>query len=54
MTKTKKRYKVTLHVEQRIDANDEDEALGIFWDDLHEAAAEEELATIEEVGKVAA
>ena len=45
-----KAYKVSLHVEQIIHAEDEDEALGIFWDDLMRALAEEELADVEEVG----
>ena len=44
-----KRYKVSLHVDQVIDAEDAEEALGIFWDDLHRALADEELADVEEV-----
>jgi len=44
-----KTYKVLLHVEQTIDANDEDEVLGIFWDDLMRNLAEEEMADIEEL-----
>jgi len=44
-----KTYKVVLHVEQIINADDEDEALEIFWDDLHRALAEEELADVEEL-----
>ncbi len=45
-----KTYRVSLQVEQIIYAEDEDEALGIFWDDLHEnQAGGTELALVEEV-----
>ena len=44
-----KTYKVLLHVEQIINADDEDEALGIFWDDLHDNLAYGEMADVEEL-----
>ena len=45
----KKTYKVSLHVEQVIHAEDQEEALGIFWDDLMRSFADEEVAVVEEV-----
>jgi hypothetical protein len=48
MTTELKIYHVTLHVEQTINAEDEEEALAIFWDDLHEnQAGGAELAIVE-------
>lgn len=44
-----KTYKVSLRVEQIIYADDEEEAFGIFWDDLMRNLAEGEVATVEEV-----
>jgi hypothetical protein len=44
-----KTYRVSLRVEQTIDAEDEEEALAIFWDDLMRSQAEEENATVEEM-----
>ncbi len=44
-----KTYKVSLHVEQLIYAEDEEEALGIFWDDLMRNQADGEVAAVEEV-----
>ena len=44
-----KRYKISLHVTQEINADDMDDALGIFWDDFHENATTQELANIEEI-----
>lgn len=44
-----KTYKVSLHVEQIIDAEDEEEALAIFWDDLMRNQAEEENADVQEL-----
>jgi hypothetical protein len=43
-----KRYRIALNVDQIISADDE-EALGIFWDDLLRALADEELADVEEL-----
>lgn len=42
-------YKVSVHVEQIVYAEDEEEAFGIFWDDLMRNLAEGEVATVEEV-----
>ncbi len=44
-----KTYKVSLHVEQTMYAEDKEEALGIFWDDLMRNLAEQELVAVEEV-----
>ena len=45
-----KKYKVVLHIEQEINADDKEEALGIFWDDLHaNQSGGEELATVKEI-----
>ena len=44
-----KRYKVSLHVTQEINADDIDEALSIFWDDLHINSDGQELAHVEEI-----
>ena len=48
-----KTYKVSIHIEQTVYADDKDEALGIFWDDLmlslgHKELADE-LANVEEI-----
>ncbi len=43
-----KTYRMSLHVEQTIHAEDEEEALWIFWDDLMRSQADEENATVEE------
>ncbi|MGH9463938.1 MAG: hypothetical protein ACRD1X_22270 [Vicinamibacteria bacterium] len=45
-----KTYKVSLRVEQLIYAEDKEEALGIFWDDLMRNLAEGEVAIVGEVG----
>lgn len=51
MTAELKTYHVILHVEQTINAEDEEEALAIFWDDLHEnQAGGAELAVAEAIG----
>ena len=39
-----KKYIVRLNVKQEINAENEDEALDIFWDDFHRNQAEEENA----------
>jgi hypothetical protein len=44
-----KTYKISLHVEQDIRADDEEEALAIFHDDLMRAWSEEELAEVTEL-----
>jgi hypothetical protein len=44
-----KLYRIALNVEQVINADDEEEALGIFWDDLMRALADEELSDVEEL-----
>ena len=44
-----KTYKVLLHIEQIINADDEDEALEIFWDDLHENQTYQEQADVKEL-----
>lgn len=45
-----KTYKVTLHVTAEINADDKDEAIAMFWDDLHtNMEGGEELAIAEEV-----
>jgi hypothetical protein len=44
-----KTFKVSLNIKQEINADDEEEALGIFWDDFHIAQSEEELADIKEL-----
>lgn len=49
MARALKTYRVSLNVEQTINAEDEDEALGIFWGDLMRSQAEEENATVEEI-----
>ena len=36
-------------VTQEIDAENEEDALGIFWDDMNRAQCDEELANIEQV-----
>jgi len=50
MTDRFKTYRVRLQVEATITAADEEEALGVFWDDLMRSQAEEENAVIEEIG----
>lgn len=42
-----KTYKVLLHISQIINADSKDEALEIFWDDLHINQEGQELATVE-------
>jgi hypothetical protein len=49
MTERLKTYRVRLEVEETIAAGDEEEALGIFWDDLMRNQAEEENAIVEEI-----
>lgn len=49
MARQMKTYRVSLRVEQVIYAEDEAEALGIFWDDLMRSQAEEENADVEEI-----
>jgi hypothetical protein len=44
-----RRFRVSLQVTQEITASDEDEALGIFWDDLQRTMADQEVATVEEI-----
>lgn len=44
-----KTYKISLHAEQIIYAEDEEEALGIFWDDLMRNLSEQKLVAVEEV-----
>ena len=44
-----KTYRVSMHVEQIIYAEDKEEALDVFWDDLMRSLAEREMAAIEEV-----
>lgn len=46
-----KKYYITLHIEQTIYANDEEEALAIFHDDTLRAWSEEELADVREVAQ---
>ncbi len=45
-----KTYKVSLRVEQIVYADDKEEALGIFWDDLIRNLSLEEQAVVEEIG----
>jgi hypothetical protein len=49
MARQMKTYRVSLRVEQTIHADDKEEALGIFWDDLMRSQAEEENAEVEEI-----
>ena len=44
-----KLYKVTLNLDTEYRAESEEEALGMFWDELHRTQAEEELADIKEI-----
>lgn len=44
-----KTYRVSVHVDEIIYAEDEAEALGIFWDDFMRRQADEEHAHVEEI-----
>ncbi|MFI5089722.1 MAG: hypothetical protein ACHP7P_06660 [Terriglobales bacterium] len=44
-----KRFRVWLNVSQEVYADDEAEALDIFWDDFNRLQAEEEHAVVEEL-----
>ena len=44
-----KKYKVSLHVTQEINAKSQDDALGIFWDDFNRNQVDDENAYVYEL-----